>query len=70
MSAVFPPVLVFNLTVPYLGSLNALVRTLILCLTVTAIVTWVLMPHLQRFLKKWQYPPLRALRGRHRRRAA
>jgi uncharacterized protein len=71
MGAVFPPVLVFNLAViPYLGALNALVRTLILCLSVTAIVTWVLMPRLQRFLKKWLYPPLRAFRGRHRRRAA
>ncbi|GAA1156211.1 antibiotic biosynthesis monooxygenase [Streptomyces hebeiensis] len=71
MGAVFPPVLVFNVTViPYLGGLNALVRTLVLCLSVTAIVTWVLMPRLQRFLKKWLYPPLQALRGRHRRRAA
>ncbi|WP_324604751.1 hypothetical protein [Streptomyces sp. NRRL F-5135] len=56
--------------IPYLGGLNALVRTLVLCLSVTAIVTWVLMPRLQRFLKKWLYPPLQALRGRHRRRAA
>ncbi|MFJ8001042.1 antibiotic biosynthesis monooxygenase [Streptomyces sp. NPDC096310] len=71
MGAVFPPVLLFNLTViPYLGGLNALVRTLILCLSVTAIVTWVLMPRLQRFLKKWLYPPLQAFRGRHKRRAA
>jgi antibiotic biosynthesis monooxygenase (ABM) superfamily enzyme len=71
MSAVFPPVLIFNLTViPYLGSVNPLLRTLALCLTVTAIVTWVLMPRLQRFLKKWLYPPLQAFRGRHKRRAA
>lgn len=71
MSAVFPPVLIFNLTViPYLGSVNPLLRTLALCLTVTAIVTWVLMPRLQRFLKKWLYPPLQALRGRHKRQRA
>ncbi|MEW1718322.1 hypothetical protein [Streptomyces sp. NPDC093109] len=71
MSAVFPPVLLFNLSVlPYLGSLNPLIRTLLLCLAVTAIVTWILMPRLQRFFKKWLYPPLQALRGRHKRRAA
>lgn len=71
MSAVFPPVLVFNVTVlPYLGGVNPLLRTLLLCLCVTALVTWVLMPRLQRFFKKWLNPPLQALRGRHRRRAA
>jgi antibiotic biosynthesis monooxygenase (ABM) superfamily enzyme len=71
MSAVFPPVLIFNLAaLPYLGSLNPLIRTLLLCLSVTALVTWVLMPRLQRFLKKWLYPPLQALRGRHKRRSA
>jgi antibiotic biosynthesis monooxygenase (ABM) superfamily enzyme len=71
MSAVFPPVLLFNLTVlPYLGSLNPLIRTLLLCLCVTALVTWILMPRLQRFFKKWLYPPLQALRGRHKRQAA
>ncbi|MFI1357071.1 antibiotic biosynthesis monooxygenase [Streptomyces sp. NPDC020898] len=71
MSAVFPPVLIFNLTVlPYLGGLNPLIRTLLLCLSVTALVTWILMPRLQRFFKKWLYPPLQALRGRHKRRTA
>ncbi|MCX4911393.1 antibiotic biosynthesis monooxygenase [Streptomyces sp. NBC_00878] len=71
MSAVFPPVLIFNLAVlPYLGSFNPLIRTLFLCLAVTAIVTWILMPRLQRFFKKWLYPPLQAIRGRHKRRAA
>lgn len=69
MSAVFPPVLLFNLLVlPYLGDLNPLIRTLLLCLSVTAIVTWILMPRLQRFFKKWLYPPLQMLRGRHKRR--
>ncbi|QOV41507.1 hypothetical protein IM697_39745 [Streptomyces ferrugineus] len=71
MSAVFPPVLLFNLTVlPYLNNLNALFRTLLLCLSVTALVTWILMPRLQRFFRKWLYPPLQALRGRHKRRTA
>ncbi|MFE1799505.1 MULTISPECIES: antibiotic biosynthesis monooxygenase [unclassified Streptomyces] len=70
MSAVFPPVLLFNLAIlPYLGSLNPLIRTLLLCLAVTAMVTWILMPRLQRFFKKWLYPPLQAIRGRHKRRA-
>jgi antibiotic biosynthesis monooxygenase (ABM) superfamily enzyme len=69
MSAVFPPVLLFNLLVlPYLDDLNPLIRTLLLCLSVTAIVTWILMPRLQRFFKKWLYPPLQMLRGRHKRR--
>ncbi|MFE4057720.1 hypothetical protein ACFXP3_15725 [Streptomyces sp. NPDC059096] len=71
MGAVFPPVLLFTLTViPHLGGLGALVRTLILRPGVTAIVTRVLMPRLQRFLKKWLYPPLQAFRGRHESRAA
>ncbi|RZU17186.1 hypothetical protein [Streptomyces sp. BK239] len=70
MSAVFPPVLIFNVAVlPYLGALNPLIRTLLLCLCVTALVTWILMPRLQRFFKKWLYPPLQALRGRHKRTA-
>ncbi|MEV0185271.1 hypothetical protein AB0I54_39275 [Streptomyces sp. NPDC050625] len=71
MSAVFPKVLLFNLiALPYLGGLNPLIRTLVLCLCVTALVTWILMPRLQRFFKKWLYPPLQALRGRHKRRTA
>ncbi|MEH0419015.1 antibiotic biosynthesis monooxygenase [Streptomyces sp. B21-083] len=71
MSAVFPPVLIFNLTIlPFLGGVNPLIRTLLLCLAVTALVTWILMPRLQRFFKKWLYPPLQALRGRHKRRTA
>jgi antibiotic biosynthesis monooxygenase (ABM) superfamily enzyme len=70
MSAVFPPVLAFNvIALPYLGDLNPFIRTLLLCLCVTALVTWILMPRLQRFFKKWLYPPLQALRGRHKRTA-
>ncbi|MFC6054127.1 hypothetical protein ACFP50_01075, partial [Streptomyces pratens] len=61
----------FNIIVlPYLGSVNAFLRTLFLCLCVTALVTWILMPRLQFFFKKWLYPPLQALRGRHKRRTA
>jgi len=71
MSAVSPPVLLFNLIVlPYLGGLKPLVRTLLLCLCVTALATWILMPRLQRFFRKWLCPPLQALRGRHKRRTA
>jgi antibiotic biosynthesis monooxygenase (ABM) superfamily enzyme len=68
MSAAFPPALLFHLIIlPYLGGLNPLVRTFLLCLWVTALVTWILMPRLQRFLKKWLYPALQAFRGRHKR---
>ncbi|GGW35599.1 hypothetical protein [Streptomyces caelestis] len=53
MRAVFPPVLLFNLTVlPHLGDLNALIRTLLLCLCVTALVTWIPMSRLQRFFRR------------------
>ncbi|MER6289404.1 hypothetical protein [Streptomyces sviceus] len=55
MSAVFPPALMFNLII------------FLLCLCVTALVTWILMPRLQRFLKKWLYPPLPEFRGRDKR---
>jgi uncharacterized protein len=71
LSAVFPPVLMFNvLVIPFLGNINFLLRTLALCLGVTATVTWILMPRLQRLFKKWLYPPLQSIRGRHKRVAA
>jgi len=61
LAAVFPPVLVFNLTViPYLGGLSVVLRTLTLCVAVTAVVTWVMMPRLLRLLKNWLNPPLEA----------
>lgn len=70
LSAVFPSILMFNLLViPFLGSANFLLRTLALCVGVTAMVTWLVMPRLQRLLKKWLYPPLQSIRGRHRRMA-
>lgn len=71
LSAVFPPVLMFNvLVIPFLGDTNFLLRTLALCLGVTAMVTWLVMPRLQMLLKKWLYPPLQSIRGRHKRVAA
>ncbi|WP_436849634.1 hypothetical protein [Streptomyces avermitilis] len=71
MSAVFPPVLLFDLAVlPCLGSLNPLIRTLLLCLAVTAMAAWILVPRLQDFFKKWLYSPLQAFHGRHERRTA
>jgi hypothetical protein len=58
LAAVFPPVLLFNLTViPYLGGLSVVLRTLTLCVAVTGVVTWVMMPRLQRLLKNWLSPP-------------
>ncbi|MFI0776826.1 hypothetical protein [Streptomyces sp. NPDC021212] len=70
LGAVFPPVLMFNvLVIPFLDGTNFLLRTLALCLGVTAMVTWLVMPRLQRLLKKWLYPPLQSIRGRHRRMA-
>lgn len=68
--AVFPPVLIFNvLVIPFIKDANFLLRTLALCLGVTAMVIWLVMPRLQRLLKKWLHPPLQ-IRGRHGRMAA
>jgi antibiotic biosynthesis monooxygenase (ABM) superfamily enzyme len=70
LGAVFPPDLMFNpLVIPFLEGTIFLLRTLALCLGVTAMVTWLVMPRLQRLLKKWLYPPLQSIRGRHRRMA-
>jgi uncharacterized protein len=71
LSAIFPLVLMFNLLViPFLQGVNPVLRTMALCLGVTATVTWGVMPRLQRLLKKWLYPPLQSIRGRHKRVAA
>ncbi|MEV5772876.1 hypothetical protein AB0L49_16680 [Streptomyces antimycoticus] len=71
LSAVFPPVLIFNvLVISFIKDTNFLLRTLALCLGVTAMVTWLVMPRLQRILKRWLYPPLQSIRGRHRRMVA
>jgi antibiotic biosynthesis monooxygenase (ABM) superfamily enzyme len=75
LSAVFPPVLVFNMTlIPHLRNLSVLMRTFALCVAVTAVVTWVMMPRLQRLFRQWLYPPpppsapppVREARARHR----
>jgi antibiotic biosynthesis monooxygenase (ABM) superfamily enzyme len=67
-SAVFPPVLMFNvIIIPYLSGVNFLIRTLALCVAVSAIVTWILMPRLQRLFKEWLYPSIQSISGRHRR---
>ena len=58
LTAVFPPVLLFNLTlIPRLLGLPAVLRTLVLCVGVTAVVTWVMMPRLMLLLKGWLHPP-------------
>lgn len=60
LTAVFPPVLLFNVTfIPYLRDLPVVLRTFALCVPVTAIVTWVMMPRLTRLLKSWLYPVAR-----------
>jgi uncharacterized protein len=54
LMAVFPPVLFFNLTlIPKLQNISVVPRTLMLCLGVTPIVTWIMMPRLQRLMKGW-----------------
>lgn len=63
LSAVFPPVLFFNLTViPYLGGFSVVARSLALCVAVTAVTTYVLMPRLMKLYKTFLYP----LAGRQR----
>jgi antibiotic biosynthesis monooxygenase (ABM) superfamily enzyme len=58
LTAVFPPVLLFNVAViPYLLGFPVVLRTLALCIGVTVVVTWVMMPRLTRLLKCWLQPP-------------
>lgn len=55
--AVFPPVLLFNVTlIPRLRDVSVVLRTLVLCLGVTVVVTWVMMPRLTRLFKGWLHP--------------
>jgi uncharacterized protein len=57
LGAVFPLALAFNLlVVPRLGFLPAVLRTLALSLTLTAMMTWLVMPRLTRLLQGWLYP--------------
>jgi antibiotic biosynthesis monooxygenase (ABM) superfamily enzyme len=59
LTAVFPPVLLFNVTlIPRLLGLPVVLRTLALCVGVTVIVTWVMMPRLLRLLRGWLNPPV------------
>jgi antibiotic biosynthesis monooxygenase (ABM) superfamily enzyme len=58
LAAVFPPVLAFNVTlIPFLSNVSVVLRTFALCVSVTVVVTWVMMPRLQRLLKGWLQPP-------------
>ncbi len=57
---VFPAVLLVNVTViPRVMGLPLLVRTLVLCVCVTGLMTWVLMPQVMKVLGPW----LRRARG-------
>lgn len=68
LSAVFPPVLLFNVTlIPFLRGSSVILRTLALCMAVTAVMTWFMMPKLTGLLRTWLYPEAA---GRHRRSAA
>jgi uncharacterized protein len=63
LTAVFPPVLLFNVTlIPYLQDVSVVIRSVVLCVGVTVITTWVMMPRLTRLLASWLNP----LVGRHR----
>ena len=55
--AVFPPVLFFNVTlIPKLSGVSVVLRTLVLCVGVTIVVTWVMMPRLMPLFKGWLQP--------------
>jgi len=57
LAAVFPPVLFFNVTlIPRLRDVSVVLRTLVLCIGVTAVVTWIMMPRLMRLFKGWLNP--------------
>ena len=47
LTAVFPPVLFFNVTlIPRLSGVSVVLRTFVLCVGVTGAVTWIMMPRL------------------------
>jgi antibiotic biosynthesis monooxygenase (ABM) superfamily enzyme len=55
--AVFPPVLFFNITlIPQLRNVSVVLRTLILCVGITGVVTWIMMPRLMRLFRRWLNP--------------
>ncbi|GAA4673212.1 hypothetical protein [Phytohabitans rumicis] len=63
LSAVFPPVLLFNVTlIPFLRGFSVVARSAALCVAVTAVTTYVLMPRLQKWFRTFLYP----LAGRQR----
>ena len=67
LTAVFPPVLVFNVAlIPYLRDLSIVLRTLALCVAVTIVVTWVMMPRLMRLFRGWLHPSAMRRGGLHR----
>lgn len=67
LAAVFPPVLVFNVAlIPYLRDLSIVLRTLALCVAVTIVVTWVMMPRLMRLFRGWLHPSALRRGGLHR----
>jgi antibiotic biosynthesis monooxygenase (ABM) superfamily enzyme len=57
LTAVFPPVLFFNVTlIPRLGNVSVVIRTLVLCVGVTIVVTWVMMPRLMPLFRGFLNP--------------
>lgn len=57
LTAVFPPVLFFNVTlIPRLSNVSVVLRTLVLCVGVTIVVTYVMMPRLMPLFKGWLQP--------------
>ncbi|WP_158847803.1 hypothetical protein [Saccharothrix deserti] len=54
LTGVFPAVLLVNVTViPQVAGLPLVARTFVLCVCVTVLMTWVLMPQVQKLLGPW-----------------
>ncbi|WP_238598623.1 hypothetical protein [Saccharothrix sp. ALI-22-I] len=54
LTGVFPAVLLVNITViPRVAGLPLVARTFVLCVCVTVLMTWVLMPQVQKLLGPW-----------------
>lgn len=56
LTGVFPAVLLVNVTViplPQVAGLPLVLRTFVLCVCVTGLMTWVLMPRVQKVLGPW-----------------
>jgi antibiotic biosynthesis monooxygenase (ABM) superfamily enzyme len=66
LTAVFPPVLLFNATLtPRLLGLPTVLRTLVFCIGVTSAVTWVMMPRLMPLFRGWLNRSSHRPTGRH-----